>query len=319
MKHKHLLIIALSAILSACSSQKSPVAAAGGGDQSNIPVKTASDTPQKTKDNGKLANSGSSGTQKEAKPVEEKPFVPPAPQIPGSRVSRVSVPTKTVALTFDDGPHGTHTPRILNILAKYNAKCTFFVLGSNVQTHPGIVKRIVNEGHEVGNHSWNHPSLAKSSRQTIASQLTRTNDSIVSACGRKPVVMRPPYGAADTALCSWMKQDFGLTSNLWDVDTNDWRKPGVAAIVARAVNGARPGSIILVHDIHGSTADAVEGIVQGLQNRGFELVTVSELLRRGRQYAGQSPVAAMTAPGPVLPAPAPSNEQAAESQAAPAM
>ncbi len=110
-----------------------------------------------------------------------------------------------------------------------------------------------------------------------------------------------------------------MTSILWDVDTNDWRKPGVAAIVARAVNGARPGSIILVHDIHGSTADAVEGIVQGLQNRGFELVTVSELLRRGRQYAGQSPVAAMTAPGPVLPAPAPSNEQAAESQAAPAM
>lgn len=280
MKHTHLLSIVLVLALSACSSQNK-----SAPDADIQPEVTSVQKSPSQQTRGARSQNVANGSV--AAPVNNGPVKAPTPRVPGVRVSSVSVPTKTVALTFDDGPHGTLTPRILNILAKYNAKCTFFVLGSNVQRYPGIVSRMVSEGHEVANHSWNHPNLATSSRASVASQLSRTNDAIVNACGRKPRLMRPPYGACNASLCSWMKSEYGLTTVLWSVDTNDWRKPGVSAVISRAVNGAKPGSIILVHDIHSSTADAVEGIVKGLQARGYELVTVSELMNRGYRYARQ--------------------------------
>lgn len=233
-------------------------------------------------------------------PAVEKPM---KPQMPGSRVSRVAVPEKIVALTFDDGPHGVLTPRVLDILDRYNAKGTFFVLGSNVRTHPALLQRMVSRGHEIGNHTWNHMNMSRASREAIAADLAKTNEAIVSACGVKPRLMRPPYGAGNAALSSWMKESIGATTVLWDVDTNDWRKPGVQTVINRAVNGARSGSIILVHDIHKSTVDAVEGIVKGLQARGFQLVTVSELMSRGRNYARKSELSPSAPSIPMAPVP----------------
>lgn len=228
--------------------------------------------------------------------------VPLAPRIPGATVNRVAVPDKVVALTFDDGPHGTLTPKVLDILRNNNVKGTFFMQGCNVTAHPQVVRRMVNEGHEVGNHTWNHAYLSKVSREKAEDQLQRTNEAIRNACGVIPVVMRPPGGYTNAGVASWARQRFGFTTIMWDVDTNDWRKPGSAVVAARAVNGAKPGSIILVHDIHASTVAAVDAIVKGLKNRGYELVTVSELLRRGRAASRQaSPVQPLSPAAPVSP------------------
>lgn len=226
---------------------------------------------------------------------QEKPelFVP---KNPGIRISRVSVPDKLVALTFDDGPHGVLTPRILDILDRYGARCTFFVLGKNVSLYPHVVRRASLSGHEIGNHSWSHPKLTRLSHNQVFSELSRTNEAIRRATGKTPALMRPPYGAINAPLLHSIYANFGTSAVMWDVDTNDWRKPGVQTVINRAVNGAKSGSVILVHDIHASTADAVEGIVRGLQARGFRLVTVSELLSAARQAVGASGEAGLTRP-----------------------
>lgn len=150
---------------------------------------------------------------------------PLSPRIPGVTVNRVAVPDKVVALTFDDGPHGTLTPRVLDILRDNNVKGTFFMQGCNVKAHPQVVRRMVNEGHEVGNHTWNHVYLSKVPREKAESQLQSTNEAIRNACGVVPVVMRPPGGYTNAGVASWARQRFGFTTVMWDVDTNDWRKP----------------------------------------------------------------------------------------------
>lgn len=201
-----------------------------------------------------------------------------SPKKPGLRVSRVQTPEMLVALTFDDGPSSAHTPRVLDILRRHGAKGTFFVLGSNAKRCSSIVARAAAEGHEVGVHTWSHINMARSSMSKIDSEVSRTSDVIRSITGKAPVVMRPPYGATTAGIVKHMYDRYGMRSILWDVDTQDWRKPGVSTVISRAVNRAKPGSIILVHDIHASTLAAIEGIVTGLQARGFKLVTVSQLM-----------------------------------------
>ncbi|MBQ3240996.1 MAG: polysaccharide deacetylase family protein [Akkermansia sp.] len=212
------------------------------------------------------------------------------PVKPGLRVSRVQVPGMYVALTFDDGPSSAYTPQVLDILKRHGAKGTFFVLGSNTRRCPSIVSRAAAEGHEIGVHTWSHINMVRSSVDKIDSEVSRTADVIRSVTGKSPAVMRPPYGAVNARIVNHMYDRYGMRSILWDVDTQDWRRPGVATVVNRAVNRAKPGSIILVHDIHASTLAAIEGIVTGLQARGFTLVTVSELLARaGATSAPKSP------------------------------
>ncbi len=219
------------------------------------------------------------------RPVEMAPFVPSAP---GKRIAHVSVPGPYVAVTFDDGPHAALTPQVLDIFNRHGAHATFFVLGQNANRHRGILARAVAEGHEVGAHTWSHINMRASSEDKIKSELDRTNAVIEEATGHAPKVMRPPYGSVNPALVNMVYNRYGTPAILWDVDTNDWRKPGVQTVVNRAVGKARPGSIILLHDIHASTLAAVEDIVTGLQARGFKLVTVSELIALGRSAAGAS-------------------------------
>ncbi len=237
------------------------------------------------------------------------------PTKPGRKVFGAAMNGPYVALTFDDGPHPVNTPRILDILNKYGAKATFYVLGERVQRHPSILARAVASGHEIGVHTWDHPSLTSISRDAVKSQMDRSITAINSATGgRKIRTMRPPYGAINTGLVDYFASEYGLTTVMWNVDTNDWRRPGVSVVTSRAVNSAKSGSIILLHDIHSPSADAVEGIVKGLQARGFQLVTVGELLYRAyleskqeEQTSAQEGVAAAT---PSVAAPAQPQAQA---------
>lgn len=258
-----------------------------------------------------------------------RPFVP---QMPGKRVAQVNVPGPYVALTFDDGPSAAYTPKVLDILKRHGAKATFFVLGQLAVNHKDILARAVAEGHEVGAHTWSHINMSSSSDEKIISEMDRTNAVITEAIGRRPLIMRPPYGATNKHILDLMMSRYGMASIMWNVDTQDWKHPGVSVVTDRVLSRARNGSIILLHDIHASTLAAVEGIVTGLQNRGFRLVTVSELIEMGRRAASEagladvppaeaktpaaavpaaaSPTAVMVAPEAPAEAPAPAGEVA---------
>lgn len=230
---------------------------------------------------------------------------PPVPNLPafapgagGGQTTYTQVPMQAryVALTFDDGPHGSLTPRLLDILAQFNAKATFFVVGPRVAENPGIVRRMVAEGHEVGNHTWSHPQLTRlessQGRAAVQREIQRTTDAIVSACGQRPVVFRPPYGAFNQSQRAWCASELGMPTILWDVDPEDWRRPGAGVVTNRLVSGASPGSILLVHDIHEASVNAIPETLRRLQAQGYRFVTVSQLLRlQGSNLAGVVPAA----------------------------
>lgn len=288
-------------VLAACShsSQESPMAnAAPAVVRSSSDSLPAIPAPRSTETPGMSADA----TRAAALNV--------TPAAPGLRVSRVHVPGMYVALTFDDGPAPATTPKVLDILKRNNAVGTFFVLGENASRNRSLVARAAAEGNEIGVHTWSHIKMTGCSLEKVDSEISRTAAVITDITGRAPLVMRPPYGATNGGLVNRMKAQFGMRSILWDVDTLDWKHPGVQKVINTAVGQAKPGSIILVHDIHASTVAALEGIVQGLQARGFKLVTVSQLIALANRAAGQSTDAAPTAPSapavaPEAPAPAP--------------
>jgi len=192
--------------------------------------------------------------------------------------SEVNVDGPYMAMTFDDGPHATNTPKLLDMAAKRHIKLTFFVLGECVEQNPAVLQREVAEGHEIGNHSWSHPNLAKLSDEAVRSQLRRTDDLIVKTAGVKPKLMRPPYGELTKRQRIWVNHDFNYKVILWDVDPLDWKRPGPSVVASRIIAGARPGSIILSHDIHPPTIEAMPQVFDALLAKGFKFVTISELL-----------------------------------------
>jgi peptidoglycan-N-acetylglucosamine deacetylase len=204
--------------------------------------------------------------------------------------SEVNVDGPYIAMTFDDGPHATNTAKLLDMAAKRRIKLTFFVLGQCVQENPAVLQREVAEGHEIGNHSWSHPNLAKLSDEAVRSQLRRTDDLIVKIAGVKPKLMRPPYGELTRRQRIWVNHDFNYKVILWDVDPLDWKRPGPSIVASRIIAGARPGSIILSHDIHPPTIEAMPQVFDALLARGFKFVTVSELLAMNK--GGERPEAA---------------------------
>ena len=183
-----------------------------------------------------------------------------------------------LAMTFDDGPSAEYTPRLLDLLKARHLKATFFLIGQNVQAHPELVRRIIAEGHEVGNHTWDHPQLSKLSDERATDEIEKTQDAIRTACGVTPVLLRPPYGALNKPEHVWIPQRLKLNVIYWSVDTLDWKHPGAATITQRVLAGARPGAIILQHDIHGQTIDAMAAALDGLIAKGYHLVTVSQLI-----------------------------------------
>jgi len=206
--------------------------------------------------------------------------------------SEVNVDGPYIAMTFDDGPHATNTAKLLDIAAKRHIKLTFFVLGQCVQENPAVLQREVAEGHEIGNHSWSHPNLAKLSDEAVRSQLRRTDNLIVKTAGVKPKLMRPPYGELTKRQRIWVNHDFNYKVILWDVDPLDWKRPGPSVIASRIIAGARPGSIILSHDIHPPTIEAMPQVFDALLAKGFKFVTISELLAMNK--GGERPEVAKT-------------------------
>lgn len=193
-------------------------------------------------------------------------------------ISSGSRSQKLIALTFDDGPNPAHTPRLLDMLRRRNVKATFYVVGRSAASHPEIIRRIVSEGHEIGNHTWTHPNLKKLSDDGVRRELDKTRDAIVSACGVQPRTMRPPYGAMYQTQREWVYREYGYPTVLWDVDPLDWKKPGSSVVAQRLIRGTRNGSILLVHDLHGSSVDAMPQTIDALLRKGYQFVTVSQLI-----------------------------------------
>ena len=181
---------------------------------------------------------------------------------------------KVVALTFDDGPDGNTTPQALDILAKYKVKATFFVQGKNIAGNESLLKRMQSEGHEVGNHSWNHPILTKLSLEDAKKQLTDTEDAITKVLGKSSKLMRPPYGAISDDI----RNSLDLSFIMWDVDSLDWKSKNEAAILTVIQRQVSNGSIILMHDIHQTSVNSLPKVIEYLQGQGYSFVTVSELL-----------------------------------------
>ncbi len=207
-----------------------------------------------------------------------------------------------IAMTYDDGPHPRNTPRLLDMLRKRNIKATFYVIGRSVNMYPHIVRRIVAEGHEIGNHTWSHPKLTALSDSQVRLELSKTRDAIVAASGVKPRTMRPPYGALRQSQRAWIFKEFGYPTILWNVDPEDWRRPGVSVVTSRIVNRTRNGSIVLAHDLHKPTVDAMPATLDGLLRRGFKFVTVSQLLALNPPAASAAaPSAAASALSSALP------------------
>ncbi|MCO6008901.1 polysaccharide deacetylase family protein [Actinoallomurus purpureus] len=194
---------------------------------------------------------------------------------------------KCIALTFDDGP-GPYTTKLLGMLAAHHVKATFFLIGGSIRGREAVVRRELAEGHAIGDHTWSHPQLSVLSDGAIRSQLTRTLGEIRRATGGGTALMRPPYGATNRRVAV-VTRHMGFAQILWSVDTNDWRDRNSAIVAHRAVSWARPGGIILMHDIHPTTVNAVPKILAGLARRGFTFVTVPELfggrsLKPGQTY-----------------------------------
>lgn len=180
---------------------------------------------------------------------------------------------KAVALTFDDGPNPNTTPVALELLKKYNAKGTFFMVGKAVAGNEEIIKQVVAEGHQIGNHSWSHPLLTKISLEQAKSQINDTTEALKKASAQDVHIMRPPYGGINATIQAAVDQSFIL----WDVDTLDWKNRNTASIM-KEVRKARPGSIILMHDVHQTSINALPSVLQYLTEQGFELVTIDELM-----------------------------------------
>ncbi len=202
----------------------------------------------------------------------------PAPSSSKVSYSSCNVEQPYIALTFDDGPHAQNTPRLLDLLKERKIRATFFLIGQNALEYPDIVKRIVAEGHEVANHSFTHPNLVSFSEVNLREQLEKTHQAVLKASGVSMRLMRPPYGSLSETQRRWVNANFGYRVILWDVDPLDWKFRDSERVQNEILSKTHAGSIILTHDIHKTTVDAMPATLDALREKGFKFVTVSELL-----------------------------------------
>jgi peptidoglycan/xylan/chitin deacetylase (PgdA/CDA1 family) len=198
----------------------------------------------------------------------------------GDAVGSAGSGSKKIALTFDDGPSG-YTGQVLDILDRRGAKATFFIVGHNAADHVALVRRAVESGHEIGNHTWSHANLTKLSKRARYGEVEGANDAVRSAVGHQPLLFRPPYGAMRPGTNREVRRN-GMLPVVWSVDSHDY-EPGVTAkkLVQRVKKGLRPGSIILLHDgggNRGKTVAALPRILDEIARQGYRAVTVTQLL-----------------------------------------
>ncbi len=189
---------------------------------------------------------------------------------------------KMVALTYDDGP-SVNTATILDTLEKYNGVATFFVVGNRVSSYKSTVQRAVDMGCEIGNHTYEHKILTSVGTSTITSQIDKTNTAVYNVTGIAPVVMRPPGGGYN----STVKSTVHMPLILWSIDTLDWKTRNASKTISSVLNNVKDGDIVLMHDLYAQTASASQTIIPELVERGYQLVTVSELAEcRGGMSSG---------------------------------
>ncbi|MET8570992.1 polysaccharide deacetylase family protein [Streptomyces sp. NPDC004783] len=180
-------------------------------------------------------------------PVRSEPFL------------RMTGRGRLMMLTFDDGPDPRYTPDILDTLAKYDVRATFFVCGEMADYNRGLLARMADEGHVVGNHTWSHPLLTKLTRRRIRTEMERTSEIIEKTYGEPPRWFRAPYGAWNRAAFQ-LGAELGMEPLAWTVDTLDWTTPGTATIVGRVEDGAAPGVVVLSHDAGGDRSQSVRAL-----------------------------------------------------------
>ena len=190
-----------------------------------------------------------------------------------------------VAITYDDGP-GAETNRLLDKLKAKNAHASFMVIAPSAEQHPELLKRMKAEGHTIGNHTKSHRQLNTLPYDQVSQEIDAGNAAIKKATGQSTRWVRPPYGATN-ATVDQVTRDKGVSQALWDVDTVDWKDRNSEHVCSSAVQGARAGSIVLMHDIHPTTVDAADCVIDGLRAKGLEPVSLDRLLRTpaaGKRY-----------------------------------
>lgn len=208
-------------------------------------------------------------------------------------IYRVKNDEKTVALTFDAAWGNEDTQQLIDILAKYKAKATFFLVGNWVTKYPESVKALADAGHEIGNHSDTHPHFSKMSREEMKKNIMLCNEKIYTVMGKLPTVFRAPYGEYNNLLIETMA-DTGMSCIQWDVDSHDWMDLSAPQITDRVLKQVKSGSIVLFHNAALHTPEALPGILETLSKEGYRFVSISDLIytqgysidNKGEQYLG---------------------------------
>ena len=213
-------------------------------------------------------------TQESVEPAQSPSTEPEPTQESTETVQDPTV--KSIAISFDDGPGATTTPQLLQILKEKNVHATFFVLGENTAQHPDIVKQTAEAGHEIGNHTYDHQDLATLSAQSITEEVTKADTEIKKATGKTPTFVRPPYGSITSVGASVIQQPIIE----WSVDSEDWKTRNPDLILQKIQATVYDGAIILFHDIYPETIRAVPQVIDYLQEQGYRITTVGDLLGR---------------------------------------
>ena len=218
----------------------------------------------------------------ESPEVHAATFYPLQSKYPELIMYKANTNQKVAALTFDDGPDQRFTPKVLDVLNKHHVKATFFLLGTRVQKYPNVVKRIRNEGHAIGNHTYWHPDLSKSDVQTMVWEIEKNEQEIMKIIDLKTNLFRAPYGAFNDEQVKKLR-DLGYRGVGWSIDTEDWRNLPPQQIKQNVLHTIHPGAIILMHsaghwtqDLSG-TVEALDEIIPFLRQQGYQFVTVPEL------------------------------------------
>lgn len=196
---------------------------------------------------------------------------------------RAATHTPKIALTFDDGPHPQYTDRILEVLEREGVRATFFVIGSNVRLYPEITKRVLAAGHEIGNHTYSHPLVPLTATEELEREVEQTDTLLLSLGIPRPVFFRPPQGKFPPDAEGFLERT-GKIAVLWSIDTRDWAHTETEQMIREVEEKVGGGDIILFHDFVGgktNTVDAIKKLIPTLRERGYQFVTLSELLLDG--------------------------------------
>ena len=206
--------------------------------------------------------------------AQATPVITPSPVIPTFEPNFSVDPNKPmVALTFDDGPSAQVTGKILDLIERYGIRATFFVQGQNLTRYPQNIRRAVELGCEIGNHTKDHRKLTLLTDEEIIAQRDYINNTVRDIAGKTPTLLRPPYGSMN----EHVRETAAMPFILWSIDTKDWESRNKDAVINETLKDVKDGDIILMHDLYTSTAEACEEIIPELISRGYQLVTVSEM------------------------------------------